>query len=256
MKVDLPIIRSRFYKLAPHINRVSPESPFFPMKHCRTLSKNESFFKSLRNQFIANQRISKIADKYSDTKDKVYILSGSSGVGKDTILKAFLDKHPEFHLSVSCTTRPIRNGEKDGIDYNFLTEKEFAEGIRNGDFFEWAEFSGNKYGTKKQSIEDSLDKHEKIILKLDTKGALKVKKLLPNAVLVFVAPPSLEELEARLRGRKTEDENSIKKRLSVIKSEMANSRLYDYTIVNDTVENAVKALEKIFKCNNAEGKEL
>ncbi len=176
---------------------------------------------------------------------KLYVISGSSGVGKGTVIKSFLEKHPEYRLSVSCTTRSKRAGEVDGVNYFFLSNDEFDECIKNNEFLEWAEFSGNRYGTKKSFVNDCLENEENIILEIDTKGALNVKSIMPDAVLIFITPPSLDELEARLRGRGTETEDAIKRRLASIKLEIENSKKFDYTIVNDTVENAVKALEKI-----------
>ena len=173
------------------------------------------------------------------------IISGSSGVGKGTVINAFLNKHPEFKLSISCTTRGMREGEIDGVNYFFLTREEFNKCIENNEFLEWAEFSGNKYGTKKSFVENCLKRGENILLEIDTKGALNVKRIMPEAKLIFIAPPSLEELEARLRGRHTETEEAIQKRLASIKLEIENSKYYDYTIVNDTVENAVAQLENI-----------
>ena len=158
----------------------------------------------------------------------LFVISGSSGVGKGTVIKEFLKKHPDFKLSVSCTTRGMRQGEVHGENYFFLTQEEFKNCIQNDEFLEWAEFSGNHYGTKKSFV-----------------GALNVKKIMPEAVLIFIAPPSLEELEARLRGRHTETEEAIQKRLASIKLEIENSKKFDYQVVNDTVENAVLNLEKI-----------
>lgn len=197
----------------------------------------------------AAQDMAKIQGLKITPNSNIYILSGSSGVGKDTILRAFLAKHPEFKLSVSHTTRKQRPNEKDGIDYYFVNEEEFYHGIENGEFLEWANFSGNKYGTKKETINNILKKTNNVILKLDTKGALKIKKLIPQAKLIFVAPPSIKELEARLRGRGTESEDAIQRRLSAIKTEMKNSKQYDFQIVNDTVDNAVTSLEDIMKIN-------
>lgn len=178
---------------------------------------------------------------------KLLVISGSSGVGKGTIIKAFLDKHPEFKLSVSCTTRNKREGEIDGKNYFFLTVEEFQHCIKNNDFLEWAEFSGNFYGTKKDFVTECLQKGENLILEIDTKGALNVKKIIPDATLIFIAPPSFEELEARLRGRHTETEEAIQKRLASIKLEIENSKQFDYQIVNDTIEHAVAQLENF--CN-------
>ena len=176
---------------------------------------------------------------------KLFVISGSSGVGKGTVIKEFLNKHPEFRLSISCTTRGKREGEVHGVNYFFLSPNEFKECISNDEFLEWAEFSGNHYGTKKAFVEDCLNNGENLILEIDTKGALNVKKIMPEAELIFIAPPSLEELEARLRGRHTETEEAIQKRLASIKSEIENSKQFDYKVINDTVENAVKELEKI-----------
>ena len=178
---------------------------------------------------------------------KLFVISGSSGVGKGTVINEFLKLHPDFKLSISCTTRNKREGEINGINYFFLTKHEFQSCIENNEFLEWAEFSGNFYGTKKEFVEKSLSRGENLILEIDTKGALNVKKIMPEANLIFIAPPSIEELEARLRGRHTETEEAIQKRLSAIKSEIENSKLYDYIVVNDTVENAVKQIEDIIK---------
>ena len=176
---------------------------------------------------------------------KLFVISGSSGVGKGTVIKAFLEKHSDFKLSISCTTRNMREGETDGVNYFFLSETDFENCIKNNEFLEWAEFSGNRYGTKKAYVEKYLKKGENLILEIDTKGALNVKKIMPEAQLIFIAPPSFEELESRLRGRHTETEEAIQKRLASIKLEIENSKFFDYKVINDTVENALKQLEKI-----------
>lgn len=176
---------------------------------------------------------------------KLFVISGSSGVGKGTVINEFLKKHPDFKLSISCTTRNKRDGEENGVNYFFLSKEEFNICINNNEFLEWAEFSGNFYGTKKSFVEQCLNNGENLILEIDTKGALNVKKLMPEATLIFIAPPSFEELEARLRGRHTETEEAIQKRLASIKLEIENSKNYDYTVINDTVENAVKKIEEI-----------
>ena len=178
-------------------------------------------------------------------KNRLFVISGSSGVGKGTVIKEFLAKHPESKLSISCTTRGKSDGEVHGKNYFFLTKKEFKKCVENEDFLEWAEFSGNHYGTRKSFVEDCLKNGDNLILEIDTKGALNVKKIMPEAVLIFIAPPSLEELESRLRGRHTETEEAIQKRLASIKLEMENSKHFDYRIVNDEIANAVKALEEI-----------
>lgn len=176
---------------------------------------------------------------------KFYVISGSSGVGKGTVIKEFLRRNPSFRLSISCTTRGKRDGEVDGVNYFFLNKDEFQNCINNNEFLEWEEFSGNFYGTKREFVEKCLENDENLILEIDTKGALNVKSLMDNAVLIFIAPPSVEELEKRLRGRHTETEEAIQRRLNSIKLEIENSKQFDYIVVNDTVENAVKELEKI-----------
>ncbi len=175
----------------------------------------------------------------------LYVISGSSGVGKGTVIKEFLRKHPEFKLSVSCTTRAPREGEVDGVNYFFLSKDEFQRRINNGDFLEWAEFSGNMYGTGKDYVEKTLNAGHDLILEIDTKGALNVKSIMPEAKLIFILPPSMEELESRLRGRKTESEEAIQKRLASTKLEIENSKNFDYKIVNDSIEQALNDLEKI-----------
>lgn len=176
---------------------------------------------------------------------KLVVISGSSGVGKGTVIKEFLNRNPEFKLSISCTTRQPREGELDGVNYFFLTREEFSRAIEEDKFLEWAEFSGNMYGTRQDYVLKKLEEGHNIILEIDTQGALKVKSKISEAILIFIMPPSIEELETRLRGRHTETEEAIQKRLSSIKSEMENSKEYDFTIVNDSVENAVCALEKL-----------
>ena len=176
---------------------------------------------------------------------KLFVISGSSGVGKGAVMKEFLAKNPSFKLSVSCTTRKPRNGEVDGINYFFIDKKTFESKIENDEFLEWAEFSGNRYGTQKEYVKTKLAEGKNLILEIDTKGALNVKKIMPEATLIFILPPSFEELEARLRGRHTETEEAIQKRLESTRTEMENAKLFDYQIINDSIENAVLALEKI-----------
>lgn len=182
---------------------------------------------------------------------KLYVISGSSGVGKGTVLKGFLNQNPHFMLSISCTTRSPRQGEIDGVNYFFLTKEDFQKCIDGNKFLEWAEFAGNRYGTKKKYINQCLEEGKNIILEIDTKGALQVKKQMPSAVLIFIAPPSIKALEERLRGRHTEDEATIQKRLNEVKEELKRAESFDYKIINDDLQNAIKELEKIVEIENA-----
>lgn len=176
---------------------------------------------------------------------KLFVISGSSGVGKGTLLKMFLDKHPEFKLSVSCTTRKPRDGEAHGKNYFFVSKEEFEDLIKKDEFLEWAEFSGNMYGTQKAYVERKLSEGKNLILELDTTGALNVKAKMPEACLVFILPPSFEELETRLRGRHTESEEAIQKRLNSVKIELERSKEFDYKIVNDDLNKALVELENV-----------
>ena len=178
---------------------------------------------------------------------KLYVISGSSGVGKGSVLKGFLARNPEFTLSISCTTRKPREGEVDGVNYFFLTVEEFRKCIEDEKFLEWAEFAGNFYGTKKKYIQECLNDGKNVILEIDTKGALQVKKSMPEAVLIFICPPSFEELEERLRGRHTEDEATIQKRLGEAKVELQRAESFDYKIVNDDLDKAILKLEEVIK---------
>ncbi len=181
----------------------------------------------------------------SQNKTKLLVISGSSGVGKGTVIKSLLEKCPDLNLSISCTTRNKREGEVHGVNYFYLTQEEFDNAVAQDEFLEWAKFSGNCYGTKKSYIEECLANQKNVLLEIDTQGALQIKEKMPEALLIFIAPPSLEELEARLRGRHTETEEAIQKRLKCVKSELENSKQYDYVIVNDKVENAVEKILKI-----------
>lgn len=183
-------------------------------------------------------------NKNSGTK-KLFVISGSSGVGKGTVLKGFLEKNPGFMLSISCTTRAPRKGEIDGVNYFFISKDEFQNCIDNDKFLEWAEFAGNRYGTKKKYIQQCLAEGKDIILEIDTQGALQVKKKMPEAVLIFICPPSIEALETRLRGRHTEDEATIQKRLQEVKTELERAENFDYKVVNDDLDKAISDLEKI-----------
>jgi guanylate kinase len=177
---------------------------------------------------------------------KLFVISGCSGVGKGTIINEFMKRNgKDFVLSVSCTTRAPRQGEINGVNYFFLTQEEFKRNIEEDKFLEHAQFAGNYYGTKKKYIKEKFEQGYNIMLEIETQGALQVKEKMPEAILIFIAPPSIKELENRLRGRHTEDEATIQKRLAQVKVELERSQKYDYTVINDNVERAVEEIEKI-----------
>lgn len=180
-------------------------------------------------------------------RNKLFVISGSSGVGKSTVIRGFLERHPDFVFSVSCTTRPIREGEKDGVNYFYVSKDEFKKSVKNDEFLEWAEFSDNFYGTKKEFVKNIFSQNKNLILDIDTQGALQVKQKMSEAVLIFVAPPSYQDLEYRLRSRNTESEEAIAKRLDFVKLEIENSKHYDYIVTNDELHHAIAELERIIK---------
>ena len=179
-------------------------------------------------------------------KGKLVVLSGPSGSGKGTILTEFLKGNEDVFLSISATTRSPRYDEKDEVNYYFIGKKEFKDLIETDGILEHAKYCENYYGTPRKQVFKKLDEGKDVILEIEVQGALQVKEKCPEAVLVFVMPPSVEELEARLKGRGTEDEETVAKRLETAISEMEHLDKYDYVIVNDTVSAAIEKLEEIF----------
>ena len=178
-------------------------------------------------------------------KGLLLVFSGPSGVGKGTVLKEYLDKHPNTVFSVSATTRKPREGEIHGRHYFFLSREEFDLLVENGGLLEYAQFAGNFYGTPREAVEQNLEKGFEFVLEIEVQGALQVKEKCPDALLVFVMPPSFEELCRRLAGRGTEDAAAVGRRLSNAAREMEAAKHYDYIVVNQTVEDAVDQLEQI-----------
>ncbi|MBQ7450414.1 guanylate kinase [bacterium] len=182
-------------------------------------------------------------------KPKLFVIAGPSGVGKGTIIKDLLSQNDNLTLSVSSTTRQPRPGEADGINYNFLNQEQFKTAIENGEFLEWAVYNNNYYGTKKSAVEDALNIGKSIILEIEIQGALQIMEKCPDAVFIFILPPSYEELEKRLRGRNTEDEQTIQNRLKITQKELEIGKKFKYSVVNNKVDEAV---EKILEIVNKE----
>lgn len=180
----------------------------------------------------------------------LFVLSGPSGCGKDTVLHKYLEQYDEAFLSVSVTTRKPREGEKNGKDYYFISTDEMEKLIQTGGVLEYAEYCGNYYGTPRDKVEEMLKSGRHVILEIETVGALKVKKSMEHAVLIFVAPPSLEELRHRLIGRKTDSMDVIEKRLKKAEEEMKLISEYQYCIVNDEIKKAVGRLHCIIEAES------
>jgi len=176
-------------------------------------------------------------------KGTLFVISGPSGVGKGTLVGMLRAKHPEIKLSVSATTRKPRPGEVEGIHYFYLSKEDFKSKILAGEFLEWAEFSGNYYGTNKQFVQEMLNEGQNLILEIDVQGALQVKDRLPEAVLIFIEPPSVDALKTRLFKRSTEEEDEIERRLAIVKTELDKKNLFRHVIVNDDLDTAYINIE-------------
>ena len=173
-------------------------------------------------------------------RGRLIVVSGPSGAGKSTLIRSSLKAIPELAYSVSATTRDSRPGEEDGVDYIFLSRGEFERWIEEGRFLEWAEYSGNLYGTPEQKVEEFLDEGKSVILELELQGARQVQIKRPDAVMVFVRAPSLEETRRRLTGRATETEEALESRLATAVGEVAAAHEFDHEVVNDDRERACK----------------
>ena len=189
-----------------------------------------------------------------NNKGALVLFSGPSGVGKDTVLEIVLAKDTSLQKSVSCTTRGIRENEVEGKDYYFISVPEFQKMIENHEVLEFAKYGANLYGTPKAPVDKWLSEGKTVILKIEVQGASNIKKLYPDSVGIFIMPPSMEELEQRLRSRGTEGESDIKKRLEIAEEEIGHSKDYDYLVVNDDLEkaseNVLDILHKLYKWGN------
>ena len=183
-------------------------------------------------------------------KGLLILISGPSGTGKGTVCDLLRQKHPEISYSISATTRQPRPGEQDGLNYYFYTKEKFQEMIDQVHLLEWAEVYGNFYGTPKQKVLDRLEAGEDILLEIDTQGALNVMKVMPEGLFIFLLPPSLEELAARLKGRGTETEESLHRRLGAAVDEIKLATKYRYVVVNDKVEDAQETIAKIIEAEH------
>ncbi len=177
----------------------------------------------------------------------LFVVSAPAGCGKDTILNELFKKTDTAGYAVSATTRAPREGEIDGVHYHFLTKDDFSMLIDAGEVLEYTEYCGNYYGTLRRSVDDLLSKGKDAVLKIEVEGALNIKKMFPEACLVFILPPSWEELERRLRERGTESEDVVVKRITQAKVEFEWADSYDYLVVNDRLEDAVDDLLAVFR---------
>lgn len=178
-------------------------------------------------------------------KGLLLVISGFSGAGKGTVVKRLLELHNDYALSISATTRSPREGEQNGREYFFKSTEEFESMIDNSELIEYAKYVSNYYGTPKAYVEEQLEAGKNVILEIEIQGALNIKKMYPDAVLLFIMPPSAEELERRLVGRGTEDEATIKARLQRASDEAKGVENYNYIVINDKVDDCVETIHSI-----------
>ncbi len=179
------------------------------------------------------------------TKGRLFAFSAPSGSGKTTLVQNLLRKIPNLVFSISATTRSRRRNEKNGVDYFFLNEEEFKEKINNNEFIEWEKFYGYYYGTLKEFVNTVVDTGKSVVLEVDVKGALKIKESYPNAVLIFISPPDINELKRRLTERNTETQKDFKKRIERAEMELSYKDKFDYLVINNDLESAKAEVIKI-----------
>ena len=183
-------------------------------------------------------------------KGKLYVISGASGAGKNTVINKTMELRPELFYSISATTRKPREGEVNGVNYYFLDKARFEEMIANGEFLEHARYVDNYYGTPKAPIIENTEAGTDAILDIDVQGAMQIKAIMPEAVLVFILPPKFSDLEARIRGRSAISDDEVAKRLETARGEYAWADKYDYIVVNDIREEAAEELLTIMKAES------
>jgi guanylate kinase len=178
---------------------------------------------------------------------RVFVITGPSGVGKGTLIRGLMERLPELELSVSATTRKPRPGERDGADYHFLTPEEFESRVQEGDFVEHADYAGRRYGTLRSELDRRLAEGVPVVLEIEVQGARQVREAMPEAVQVFIAPPSLEALRTRLVGRGTDDPEEVARRLQVAERELEAQPEFAHVVVNDRLEDALDELAAIVR---------
>lgn len=182
-----------------------------------------------------------------ETKGKLFVFSAPSGTGKTTIIKNVLKTFPDLEFSISATTREKRNTEKNGVDYFFLDVDEFKNKVENDEFLEWGKFFGYYYGTLKEFVFKRIETGISIVLEVDVKGALNIKEVYPDSVLIFISPPSMDELKKRLFNRNTESEEDFNKRIKRAEMELEYREKFDYNVYNYSLDDASKEVNEIIK---------
>ena len=178
---------------------------------------------------------------------RVFVITGPSGVGKGTLIRTLLDRVPELELSVSATTRGPRPGEEHGVDYHFLDDAEFDRRVQRGDFVEHANYSGRRYGTLRSDLDQRLERGAPVVLEIEVQGARQVAETMPEAVRIFIAPPTEDALRTRLVGRGTDSPEDVEKRLATAREELRAQGEFAHVVYNDRLDDAVSALEEVVR---------
>ena len=181
----------------------------------------------------------------SGTRPLLVVLSGPSGVGKDAVLSRMKERGHSFHFAVTVTTRPQRRAETDRVDYHFISRKRFEEMVQGEELLEWARVYGNFYGVPRRQVEKALRQGSDVLIKVDVQGAATIKQAMPHALLIFIAPPSMEALEKRVKQRNTESAIDLERRITTAHEEMRQIDMFDYVVVNDKVDQAVAQIDAI-----------
>ena len=192
-----------------------------------------------------NLSLTKLLSMSAQQPGKLIVITGPSGVGKGTLVKLLLQRHPQLQISISATTRQPRTGEREGIDYYFLSREDFDRAIAEGKLIEWTEYAGSYYGTPKDRVVEQIAAGNYVVLEIELAGARAIAEIFPAARRIFIMPPSLEELDQRIRTRGTNTEESIVRRLEIARQEIAASDEFDFKIVNDDLEQAIARLEAV-----------
>ncbi|HWY18858.1 MAG TPA: guanylate kinase [Solirubrobacteraceae bacterium] len=178
---------------------------------------------------------------------RVFVITGPSGVGKGTLIRGLMERLPQLELSVSATTRAPRPGERDGVDYHFLTREEFDRKVAAGEFVEHADYAGRSYGTLRSEVAQRMLQGHPVVLEIEVQGARQVRESVPDAVQVFIAPPSLDALRTRLIGRGTDDPDEVERRLRVAEQELRAQPEFTHVVVNDRLDDALAQLTEILR---------
>jgi guanylate kinase len=176
---------------------------------------------------------------------RVFVITGPSGVGKGTLIRGLMERLPQLRLSVSATTRAPRPGEQDGIDYHFLTPEEFERRVQRSDFVEYADYAGRRYGTLREELDQKMHDGAAVVLEIEVQGASQVRSTVPDALQIFIAPPSLDALRTRLIGRGTDDSDEVERRLQVAGRELAAQSDFAHVVINDRLDEALERLTGI-----------